>query len=264
MDTPTGFVASAFAGDDTSDVLEREPEDGYLGRLQERRVLIQARVNFPEFIGIDVDHKDNVRAKKNWAEHTEPHSVYRRKVPCQSSAEGWHYAPYPGNKISLLEIGERGHLTLWEVALISQRGEFFLTTQKAREVRWFRADSGVLACPTWKDWPQMHAFIEPLLLDAELPSILEYMRENEAVPNAADLEPNTGRVIWYNLANGLGAILAPTGEEARVHWTQIAPRGRLAYLAKGERVSFKELRKPIQTGLYTTTFLWEAVGVKAL
>ncbi|MBI1957084.1 MAG: cold shock domain-containing protein [Candidatus Niyogibacteria bacterium] len=272
MDIPTGFSVAAFAGDDSRDGLERDPADGYLGHLQEQRAIIEVRVESLDIIGMDVDHQNNVRAKKNWSEGIGI-KIYRQKVPFGTSKNGWLYAPHPGNKLQLLEVDERGRLVRWEVALVSQNGEFFLTTQKARDMACGWDGDAFLCGALEKSWPQLYDFVVDFLsgrydLFARLPDIQEYLdavgKESE-LPDASRFIfiSHTGYVLWYNLANGLGAILTADGE-ARVHWTQIAPRERFAYLEKGEMVSFQGLRKPDTGGSRSTSFKHEAVGVTAL
>ncbi|MBI2039127.1 MAG: cold shock domain-containing protein [Candidatus Niyogibacteria bacterium] len=269
MDSPTGFSVVVFAGDDSRDWLERDPADGYVGHLQEREALIRVEVISPDIIGVEVDGQKNVRAKKNWGDATL--TIYRRRVPLIISNDGWLYARHPANKLQLLEVTEQGRLVLWETALISQQGEFFLTTQKAREMLcgW---DGEVLMCAALENsWPQMYDFVVDFLngkddLLDRLPDIQEYFDavNKESEPPCTGIVPhNTGYVLWYHLAKGLGAILTADGE-ARVHWTQISPRGRFAYLEKGEMVSFQGLRTPDTGGSRSTAFQYEAVGVTAL
>ncbi len=68
-----------------------------------------------------------------------------------------------------------------------------------------------------------------------------------------------GRVLWWSAITGMGRILTNQGVVG-VHWTNVAPIGRRAYLVYNELVSFEDLRAPHDSGR-VKNYALEAVGV---
>ncbi|MDP4038741.1 MAG: hypothetical protein Q8P54_02135 [bacterium] len=99
----------------------------------------------------------------------------------------------------------------------------------------------------------------------ESPESLEAVESWSPKPgiDGSDLEPGTARVIWWNCAQGLGAIAAPEGA-ARVHWTELPIGDELAYLSKGQLVSYSCFKPPESTCGRSTSFQREAVAVTPL
>ena len=241
-------------------------EDGYVGKLTLGMALIEAHVvPGSNIYGFTVDGKKNVVSKRNWAPPTKPQEQrkhYKLRVQIKKNGIGVCHTEFPGNHFRLLRVAPRGTVRILEIALISQDGDFFLTTQQTYNARCYR-DGEKIVCPTFDRWPQMMEVLKGLLKDRvdKLKPIMEYRPEQE--PTAADLAPNTARVLWFNLAWGIGAILTQEGM-ARVHWSGTARRPRLAVLFSGELVSYKLLREPHQTKLRSTSFRKEAVGVRPM
>lgn len=237
-------------------------DDGYVGKLTPDRVLIKAYVIPDNIYAFTVDGRKNVLLKKDRRSLTsEKSKYYRARVQIKNSEEGVYYAEYPSNHFRLLELEPNGTVKIWEIALISQDGEFFLTVQKTYEVRCYRNGQRIV-CPQFDKWPQMVELLGRLLKDSlqELALVREYQPESEFTSDG--LASKTARVLWFNLAQGLGALLTPEGV-ARVHWSEIAKRPRLAFLTPRELVSYKSLRTPIQKSR-STTFQKEAIGVKPI
>ena len=212
-----------------------------------------------------VDGKKNVIPRRDLARDEEPAREgkhYRANVQIKTSLENVLHTEYPDNNIRLLEVLSEGRFRIWEVALVSQGGDFFVTVQKTYEAYCYR-DGEKFACPQFAKWPQLVAFLEKLFEGKvdELPLVASYQPEPKT--STEGLAPSTGKVLWFNFAQGVGAIITSKGT-ARVHWTQVAKRGRRAYLLPGESVRYSSLKAPQNTKLRSSSFAKEAVRVKAL
>lgn len=241
-------------------VLEVEP-DGYVGELTNGQAVITATVlrGYP-FIGIDVDGKKNISPKKDWSEK-EGKKVFQTKVPIKTGEKGGvNHTEYPNNNLRLLEVHHNGQVALWEISLISQEGYFFLTTQKVYCDQCYRKDGDKIFCAPFVKWPQILAFLDGKMAVQNLPLMSDYKNTPQA---SNGLVPNTSRVLWFNLAQGFGAITTSEGM-ARIHWSQILREERLAFLETGDLVSYKYLMKPNQTKSRKTAFPREAYVVSPL
>ena len=252
--------------------------DGYIGEIVSECVLSLRAVISSGWkdcvLGISVDGKKNVALKKdlgwynnlNETEGSGP-AIYQSGIQVKSNGEVFH-TEYPNNHLRLLVLGEAGNIQIWEVAIISQIGRFFVTEQKVWDTYCYR-DNGRLTCPLFegpKGWPQMVALLGDLLSDRldELPPISKKRKED---PNRNDINifaPNRGMVIWYNRAQMLGVIKTPEGT-ARAHWTNIRRNnGGPAYLKPGELVKYNQLVSPRLTKGRATTLKFDAVGIRPL
>lgn len=235
-------------------------ENGYVGRLTPGQASIEVVTLHDHLHGFTVDGRKNILPKRNLS-HCEGERHYEIKIQIKAGLNGVYYTEYPQNNLRLLEIGPDGALHIWEIALISQDGDFFLTTQKTYETYCYR-EGGKLICPRFAEWPQLVDFIKKIVGDGvkKIPAHETPDKENSGAP---DLAPNTGYVLWFNHAQGIGAIQTPDGT-ARVHWRQIARRNRLAFLASGEIVRYASLDRPTHTKARPTSFKKEVLGVTPL
>ncbi len=243
-------------------------DDGYLGKLVPGQALIEVYV-LPgcNIYGFTVDGKKNVVPKKDWALLARPPKEgkhYKARVQIKTSLEGVYHTEYSDNNLRLLELNSDGNVRIWEIALISQGGDFFVTIQQTYTVCCY-SDGQKVVCPRFDEkWPSIVKLLGKLLGDKVkgLAPVKEYQPEPE--PTVDDLAPNTARVLWFNLARGgIGAITTPEGE-ARVYWKQVTKRNRLAFLVPGEVVRYESLGTPFQTRARPTAFKKQAVGVKPL
>jgi cold shock CspA family protein len=256
---------------------ERKPvdADGYVGILTTGTALIEVHIEpNVRICGLNIDGRKNVVLKKNLAPLTKPPSegkFYQTKTQVVMDIEGIRCTKYPDNYMGLLELTEEGQLKFWEIALVSQLGYFFLTVQQIYRTDCYH-DGERIVCPFFEGkphkWPQLVQLSVQLLTEMQnkLKPISEYRSEPE--PAVYDLDPNKGRVLWWNRAQGLGAIVTSEGE-ARVHWKGIKQtrlRSRLAFLTAGEIVQYQSLRPtPIPPFKERrTSFKWEAVDVEPL
>lgn len=210
--------------------------------------------------GISVDGKKNVALKKDCVLCEEPPyegRMYQTFVQVKKGKDGAYHTEYPDNNMRLLEIESNGTVRLWEIALISQASEFFITVQKVYEAQCYHDKGGSVVCPPFAKWPQMNDLLVKLMAGIELPVAGECKEETQS----EKLPSNTARVVWFNLAQGFGMLATPDGP-ARVHWREIAKReAGLAYLVSGEYVRYEKLRDPVQTKPRQTSFQKEATGV---
>lgn len=243
-------------------------KDGFIGYLSGGdQTVLEAYVLEPELniYGFTVDGKKNVVLKKDWALVADPPlncRKYLQKITVKISEEGVAHTEYPNNNMRIISVDDNGQTQISEVALISQNGYFFLTIQTTYEFQCYHQGK-ILTAPMFDSrWPQLVQFIRGLPMEiSKLPDFSEYAPS--PAQKKRNLEPQTGRVLWFNFSQGIGAIETSEGN-ARVHWSQIKPRPRLAYLEPNELVSYKKLMEPVQTKARNTSFPRDALGVKVL
>ena len=239
METPDGVFVRLTDIDGEKEYPSLNSE-GYVGELSLGKVRIE--VLAPSHIkAIHVDAQKNITEKSG----TEVGNLTRYSTSIQIGKDqrGIPCTKYKmGNSFRLIEFVEN-RFAIWEVALISQNGSFFLTTQKTYEAECLR-DRGRVSCPYFEDseheWPDLvrcvREVFEPFV--DQLPNISEYRRE--IPPDASSLGEGEGNALWWNFSQNYGLILTRNGV-AIVHWTE-APLGeRLRFLCKGETVKYISL-----------------------
>ena len=247
-------------------------DDGYLDKENERiglgqfelRCLIQKREGLMPFC-FTVDGKKNVLPMKDRSKDNSL-SVFTKKISVLETDFRVYTTRYPENNLRILIPETSGEFELWEIAIVSQDGLFFLTTQMAYEAKCFRGKSGEVICPRFEwetKWPQLMEIVKPIFGEMELSPISEYIAPSP--PKAEGLPKNQGRVVWWNLSQGLGMIvLDEKGTMARVYWIGILPnlKGRFRALHPGQIVSYQKLDIPSQALGKSTGFLLEAKEVR--
>lgn len=199
----------------------------------------------PVLLPVHVDGKKNVSRIRMKKGKPSIRMGLRRELGGMASSA------YPENHLRLLSLTPE-HIGMWEIAVVSQRGAFFLTLQETVAISLRRGIGGILygVGPRLQNWPQMKKFLEDLLGE-------RLLMLGEESPKEVPL----GGVIWYNLAQGLGAIQTVKGA-ARVHWSQAAPReDGFRYLQQGERVNYQITPVILKQGMRPTSFQWEAKNV---
>jgi cold shock CspA family protein len=238
--------------------------DGYLGRLTNQdEVVIEITVDAGRdyIYGIEVDGKKNIYFKKDHSLSTDQH-IFKTKIPIKVGLDDVPHTEYPNNNLRIIRVYKNGKVEMWEIALMSRGGSFFLTTQKTYEVHCYRKE-GKIFCPHFSKWPQMMDLLCVCLNISNLPPIEEYQEKTSI--DAKKLAKDTGIVQWWNNAQGVGMIMTSNGP-ARVHWKNIFPSNssRLTYLTPGGIVKYKALVRPQQTKARSTAFRLEAVGVSVV
>lgn len=182
----------------------------------------------------------------------------------ESQTSGVAHTQYPDNHVRLLRRMGPGVIELWEIALVSQDGSFWVTAQKTYSIAVARDEAGNFVCPQFEErWPQLVSFLSELLEGEELPVLATVAAD--ITTDTSGLGANEGFVLWWNAAQQMGAINTAKGA-ARVHWSQIvAQNGARRFLVSGQRVVFDHLRRPkTEAGGRPTGFKKEAVGVKPI
>lgn len=141
--------------------LEIDPADGYIGELCSGKVRLMLAVHNVDILGFDVDGQKNVVIKKNRSRDNSLRR-YRADVNILKDGEGVPYTPYRENNIRLLRLSGKGNLQTWEVAVVSQRGKFFVTVQVIYNVTFYRSEEKAV-CPQFDRWPQMVELVNKLL-----------------------------------------------------------------------------------------------------
>ena len=267
MKTIEGTNIHLFVNDES---MEYElANDGYAGQLTEADTcILRVTTERNDVVGFTVDGKKNVGLKKNMACDLGLYgSAYQQKITVKYGEKTgvWH-TEYPQNNIRLLEFGDNGRFRVWEIALVSQDGRFFVTAETTYEAACYR-DGFRAVCPEFdKKWPQLVTLLSDLLVDIDIPPFSDYRPVAQTEPAA--LADNTGRVLWWNSAQGIGMAVvnkdaSPNGI-ARIHWSQLAPRTEncLAYLSPGDHITFTATRSAHQTKMRATTFQCELIGAK--
>lgn len=247
------------------DGVEITPDkDGYLGQLRPGSLLLEIYVEAGRdyIYAFDVDAKKNINFKKDHTLDPVEGSMFLSNIRIKTGDDGVYHTEYPQNNFRLLRIYKNGHIEMWEISVISQNGNFFLTTQKTYNTNCYN-NKGNLDCPKFSKWPQMLNLLLSSLVIKNLPLISEY--EEEKMIRSGELPQGIGHVQWYNIAQGFGAIMTPNGP-ARVHWKNIFPVNgdRFVSLVPGSRIRYQKLIAPKQTKARSTNFRLEAAGVSAI
>jgi hypothetical protein len=218
-------------------------DEGYVGMLQSGTAVLQ--VVAPEnFAAFHVDGQKNIHLKKYYEEKDERRR-FEMKVRIEKDQHGVPCTKYKNNNnMRLLEFGEDHQFTFWEIALISQNGNFFLTVQPVYEEACF-TDGKRVVCPYFEDpdheWPQLVEILRTVFQEVAktLPPVEEYVPDEPIDP--ATLADNTGDVLWWSFSQNYGIIMTPKGV-ANAHWTEAPVHQKLRYLEKGEKVQYKDLK----------------------
>lgn len=277
MNLPNGVsIYLSILGDDGW--FSVDSENKYIGSIESgQSAVISVHVD-PEaanrIFGIAIEHKTGaVQMKRDLSIDPIKELMIRKgtkwyetKVPVKDSKDLVPTTKYPQNYMALVELDAEkpGLVRIWEVALVSQKGVFWATTQCTYEVQCYRAGDvgGHLRCPFFQEEKARESLMA--LLDNLFGSTLDKLPPiSEYRPPAISPKPwpDYGHVLWWNCAMQYGAILTTEGV-ARVHWSQLKDVSGLAYLAKDDIVTYGELGKPFQTYERETSLKLEALGVR--
>lgn len=240
-------------------------EDGYLGEWTEQafegsKFTISATVE-PFVFALSVDGQKNVTPKAAFE------LLASQRVYTATIAVHWNpqykccITRHPANYFALVVVNSAGQFSFYEVAIVSQLGKFFLTTQWKYVAQLFNNEHGGIDCPQFKAWPQLvQAAISffnklPNIRLASLPLTSEYVPDVAEEPKK--LGDNQGEVLFWDAAKGFGALRVPHGS-ARAFVADVAPRGRWRYLVPGEVVAYTQLASLAPRG----SFLFDAKGIR--
>lgn len=175
-----------------------------------------------------------------------PDGCHYHTVPIHSSDSGTPYTKYPGNHVKLLEVTTAGSVRVWEIAVPSEWGTSFLTTQPTYQALCYQDSNGEPVCPLIENVPAIMMAIRQSLKGRtqNLPSIKDYVPPQDFRDTSLlGLPENCGLVIWWNEAMRMGMIRTAEGEEVRVLGINIQTK-RLyrTFLVPGEVIRYKRLK----------------------
>jgi len=208
------------------------------------------------------------------AEHS--WKLFRHTVLIYPGKLGLGITKYPTNHVKLVRIysNEKAETVfqLWEIAIVAQyNGEnnqmgFFLTTQMTNESQIYKDTAGnilLLGYPGFTNWESLRYYTTMLVGTTEMPDIALWPAEKKQEPQK--FENNTGKVLWYNLAQQFGLVtFGKDGQVARIHWSQIRSDGHLKRLEANQMITFSALVLPHQVTTRATTVPWELKGVEVI
>ncbi len=247
------------------------PHSGFMGTLlSHQNVVMFALIGSPAIFGVSVDGKGNMVPKRDHNKHQDLPRIYKATIPIKIDRQGMPHTEYPGNHFRLLYFTPDGEMWTWEIALISQAGDFFLSLQRTYRIRCYRQEEGTICWPSFEEGSSVKAVVESLWSEEflsphfvdNLPLLESYTPE--PIPSSEGIPKDAAQVLWYNQSQQFGCLLLPDGRQARVHWTSILGERRPAYLRARELVRYKDLVKPRETKNRPTTFRLEAVKVTPL
>ena len=261
-------------------------EDGYLGSLaaclensdskEETGTLeLSFTISNPRFIPFMKDGSRAVRPNSPIDGTTDQFSL---RIHLKHTKDGTFCPERNNNMINVVEFGvdaaHGGRFRIWEIAVISQEGEFFLTSQVVYEAELLLQGERIV-CPfftdeKWHHWPELVRFLTEVGtkrgLIGQLCPVTEYRREQK--PSGRGLKPGTARVLWFAESIRMGAVVTVAGQVARGHVSQLlVPRGKWGrkYLEAGEIVRYKEVMEANQeTSKRGTEFPFDVVGVSLI
>jgi cold shock CspA family protein len=189
--------------------------------------------------------------------------LYERDMRILTDTAGTPYPDPAGNIVRLVGVTGDGAVVMWNLAVVSQKGSFYLTTQEMFAAQAYRdGDKVVIPGIDAQKWQLLRKYLEDMLSETETLSKL-------ALPALLPMGSNgkheleDGEVEWYSQHMQTGCIQTRRGK-ASVHWTSIKtqrPDG-LLYLLPGEKVSYDLIpRPPKPSNRRQSSFEWEAKNV---
>lgn len=206
--------------------------------------LLEIHISKPNILAIEVDNRKKISRKSsilgslNQVEASDERveCVYQKRVRVVMHTQlDIPITTYPENHFKIVENDDKGNVTVYEIAIISDNGLLFLTFQKVREFNVYN-DQGTVTCPMLDAWDSMHRFVEEIytyrvgslpIYDQKL--IQEKQLEELSSTNRLivkikevdkELDINLAVGIWFNFANRFGMVATRQGL-ARVHFSQI-------------------------------------------
>jgi len=254
-----------------------EKEDGYLGHYNSGTFEIEIAPTGNKYLVLRQD-QDNRKTLHPINLHfvSDTEKLFRHTVPIYPSKLGTGVTKYPTNHVKLVWIysNEKAQVIfqLWEIAIVTQRNEengqtdFFLTTQLTNESPIYKNAAGDILLPEYPgftNWESLQYYTAMLVVMTEVPDIALWPAEKKQEPQK--FENNTGKVLWYNLAQQFGLVVfGGQSQIARVHWSEIRSDERLMRLETGQMVRFIGLVQPTKTTTRATTVQWELKGVEVV
>ncbi len=172
--------------------------------------------------------------------------VYKRRVATKPlKLESMYTTKYVDNNVRIFRI-EGNSFEMWEVAIVTRIDEsknisqYFLTVQLVYSSKMFRSGKGAIEMPGfsgYKKWKSLQRHLTGWVTAEDL--YPKPVKKIETAPKKEVFKSNTGRVLFFNLANGKGFIESDQGPLS-VHWSEIATEESegFAHLEAGQPVSY--------------------------
>ena len=220
-------------------------KDGYLGEnltnLQLKcRIKKKASPNPVCFL---VDERKNIIVARN--RDTDPNfNLYIKPVPVKRFVGSILTTKPLTNNLRLAIPDWGGKFQLWEIAIVSQDGLFFLTEQMTYQAQFFKNEDGEIGCPYFerppKEWPQLVEKLKPFMQNKKLLPISKYITPPPI--NTEGLEKGQAIIEWWNLRLQMGIAKLTRDVSLKVYWRNLTPtNGSLRKLTAGQRVSCNRL-----------------------
>lgn len=249
-------ITISLSRDDQPMVIGEYPDSGLLGKLKPGKIKLTIESENLQAWIFTVSGNKDVQLSKN---HAPAHATatYHLAIAIVSNEHDVVHTVYPTNNIRVLLQEEGGRFSIYEIALVVQRGYGWLSVQKTYAARCF-AHQGRLLCPAFTKWPSLMTLLNQLYQD-EIPTLpgLNQYELPEPISHWG-LCPGEGRIIWWNNAMGCGAIMTDHGM-ARICLNEIKSDLHFITFNPDQLVRFKNLRQPTSA---STSFRLEAVEVK--
>jgi cold shock CspA family protein len=239
---------------------EIKPEgDGFLGKFDggvfRIEISYEKRAGAPFCLAVN-KLKNIIMAEEIYPQKST--ATFQLQVQMKKTRLRENYIEYPGNNLRLILFGENGKAEHWEIAVICQNNQVFLTKQRTYEFQFFKNTTGEICCPEFdQKWPQLIT-----ICGSHLASKKGILPVSQYIPTRqkkyTNIPPKYGVVKWWNIAQGFGVIETKAGT-AKVHWKSILPNShKLLQLFPGQMVSCQEL---IENQSRQSKFSLEAIGV---
>ena len=241
--------------------------NGYIGdHLRDgdvTRLKATLKVEGLYYMGVKIDETTNLVTRLEDKSTATGQVIYEQELEVYSDRKGVAHTRIDNNSIRIVGVSPTGECVLWNIAVVSQEGLFFLVFQTMANDLAFREGDGV-SIPGFQvtpKWVCLGQFLEDLLSDPEVLSQLTLKDVTEYRPAPA-VSFVDGRVKWYSLRQQRGAIQTPKGD-AVVRWGTVPKRDDgLRYLVPGEVVSDYSLRSIASQGKGRPTgFQWQVTSL---
>lgn len=267
-----GYLGNLCSGDVVLDVLLADPRFLAVFREDGRKRIIPQRTAFERLTTLRArctgENGEPFRPRKghellleSLAREGERRFLYPVPIAAMKKTAMIYAKRFPDNCLKVVELTDRetGNVKVWELGIVSQEEQVFLTVQ-AFDNSCFRKERALAFPNVEKWWPELAVYLGTVLpSDVEPPSIETY-RPRPAL-RVDDLRQNQGRVHRFRHAQDVGKIITHRGG-VRVWWGDIREgRPRRKYLLRDEVVKIGRLGPP-KTTIKGTSYELQAYDVE--
>lgn len=223
-----------------SETVFQPDELGAIGQLSpgkyELEVLVSSRYRY--FV-LHANKQNNITGATPIGSEPGVRAKYFHDVIVQNAPRA--FTRFPDNHIRVLKMRPGGLLNLYELALVAQEGNFWVSFQQTWETRAY-ADGDRVVLPELSKWETLMAWLTEHRKElGKLAPVSEYIPAPDTAPDTAHLSPNEGVVKFFSRAKGWGVISTAKGD-AFVHWRDCPETiSGERKLEKGQRITFSLL-----------------------